>query len=70
MSQTIDARGLSCPEPVVLTRRLLDQINEGEIEVTVDNHTARENVIRVAESMGWSVMVEEKGTEFILRLTK
>ncbi|MBO8138825.1 MAG: sulfurtransferase TusA family protein [Desulfotomaculum sp.] len=70
MPNQVDARGLSCPEPVLLTRKLLNQLNSGNAVVTLDNHTARENVTRTAESMGWTVTVEESGTDFILHLSK
>jgi len=55
MSATIDARGLSCPQPVLLT---LDEIKKGaenEIIVLVDTDTSRENVSRAAASQGCSV---------------
>ena len=56
----IDARGLSCPEPALLTRQVLQKLNKGALEVLVDTGTARENVARVAENMGWTVTVEEQ----------
>ena len=55
MSTTIDARGLSCPQPVLLT---LDEIKKGaenEIVVLVDTDTSKENVSRAAVSQGCSV---------------
>lgn len=55
MSTTIDARGLSCPQPVLMT---LDEIKKGaenEIVVLVDTDTSKENVSRAAVSQGCSV---------------
>ncbi|MCJ8499259.1 sulfurtransferase TusA family protein [Desulfatitalea alkaliphila] len=55
MATTVDARGLSCPQPVLMT---LDEIKSGadkEIIVLVDTDTSRENVTRAAESQGCSV---------------
>jgi len=55
MSKTVDARGLSCPQPVLIT---LDEIKAGEtnkIEVLVDTDTSKENVARAAQSQGWTV---------------
>ncbi len=55
MSTTIDARGLSCPQPVLMT---LDEIKKGsdsEIVVLVDTDTSKENVSRAAQSQGCSV---------------
>ncbi|MBC8199274.1 MAG: sulfurtransferase TusA family protein [Desulfobacteraceae bacterium] len=55
MSTTVDARGLSCPQPVLMT---LDEIKKGsdmEIIVLVDSDTSKENVSRAAQSQGWEI---------------
>ena len=55
MAITVDARGLSCPQPVILT---LDEIKKGpkdEILVYVDTDTSKENVTRAAASQGCEV---------------
>jgi tRNA 2-thiouridine synthesizing protein A len=54
----LDARGLSCPQPVVLAKKALDQAAAGSGVILVDTATARDNVARVAESNGWTVTVE------------
>ena len=56
--KTIDARGLSCPQPAMLTRQALGKEGKGTIEVLVDSSTARENVSRLAKNSGWNVTVE------------
>jgi tRNA 2-thiouridine synthesizing protein A len=53
----IDAKGLACPQPVVLTKNALAEITQGEVCMLVDNETARENVSRFAASQGCSVSV-------------
>lgn len=68
MSMIIDARGLSCPQPVVLTRKALEKADE--LTVIVDNATAEQNVSRLAENHGLAVSVEEKGDGIYLRLTR
>ena len=70
MSEQIDARGLSCPQPVVVTRKKMDQIEKGTIEVMVDTATSRDNIERMATNQGWQVEVKEKEDEFLLILTK
>ena len=69
MTKTVDARGLSCPQPVILTR---NAIKDGTfpIEVMVETVTSRENVRRAAEKLGCRVEVEEIGDEFKLTVTK
>ncbi|MCF8052687.1 MAG: sulfurtransferase TusA family protein [Desulfobacterales bacterium] len=55
MAATVDARGLSCPQPVLMT---LDEIRTGsdsEIAVLVDTDTSKENVSRAAQSQGCDV---------------
>lgn len=59
MKKEIDARGLACPQPVILTKKALE--NHDDIVVTVDNEAARENVKRMAQSLGCSVSVRETG---------
>ncbi|MFC1974599.1 sulfurtransferase TusA family protein [Chloroflexota bacterium] len=58
--QTVDARGLSCPQPAMLARQALQKLAKGTIEVLVDTSTARENVSRIAGNLGWGVTVEEQ----------
>ncbi len=68
---TIDARGLACPEPVLLSRKALDEIDHGEVVVYVDSDVARENIARMSKSQGCRVTVKNKGyDEFELRLIK
>lgn len=69
MAKVVDARGLSCPQPVILTREAMEQ-GEFPIEVLVETVTSRENVRRTAERAGLKVRVEEMGDEFKLTLTR
>jgi len=55
----IDARGLSCPQPVVLTKKALE--DNARVTTIVDNETALENVKRLAGKFGFAVTVEPKG---------
>ena len=51
--KSVDARGYSCPEPVLRARRALQELPAGaELEVLVDTVTSRENVFRTARSLG------------------
>ena len=67
--KTIDARGLSCPEPMIMTRKALLS-GEQSYEVLVDNPASRENVTRYAEHQGYSVSVTEQDGEYTLSLRK
>ncbi|MCX5812071.1 MAG: sulfurtransferase-like selenium metabolism protein YedF [Proteobacteria bacterium] len=69
MSELIDAKGLACPEPVVLAKKALNL--HDEVTVIVDNETARENVNRLAASSGCAVdMTEEPGGIFRIHIKK
>lgn len=58
--KTIDACGLSCPQPAMLTRQAIQKLDKGTVEVLVDSGTARENVSRLAKNAGWVVTIEDK----------
>lgn len=68
---TVDARGLSCPEPVIMTKKVLDGAPE-RCTVIVDAVAARENVTRYARSQGYTVNVlEDEGEgEWTLMLSR
>ena len=65
----LDARGLSCPEPVVMIRKAM-MSKDAEYTMVVDNPTAKENVTRYAEHQGYTVAVSENGDEYTLTITK
>ena len=67
--KVIDARGLSCPEPVVLLRSAMES-NEDAYQIIVDNHASRENTTRYAPHQGYQVAVAENGGEWTLTFTK
>lgn len=67
MTVEIDARGLSCPEPVMLATRAI-KAGQFPIEVIVETVTSRENVRRAAERAGLRVEVEAAGDEFRLTI--
>jgi tRNA 2-thiouridine synthesizing protein A len=66
----VNAKGLACPQPVVLTTKALDEIECGEVIVSVTGEVARDNVMRMAESRGCTVSHEMKDDSFILRIAK
>ncbi len=69
MAEKIDAKGLACPQPVVLTKKALETTET--VIVTVDNETARENVKRLGEKLGCAVHIENGDTgTFDLTLSK
>ncbi|MBW2544942.1 MAG: sulfurtransferase TusA family protein [Deltaproteobacteria bacterium] len=64
MSAKVDARGLSCPQPVLMTLNEIKTGKTSEVEILVDTETSKENVSRAATSQGWKVTdVSEEGDE-------
>jgi selenium metabolism protein YedF len=59
MPVTIDARGLGCPQPVIMAKKAIEE-NE-RITVLVDNDIAVENIRRMAAKMACNIAVTEKG---------
>lgn len=66
---TLDARGLSCPEPVIMIKDAMNS-KDAAYEILVDHITARENVTRYAEHQGYQVAVTEKDGDYMLSITK
>ena len=71
MSSTVDARGLSCPQPVLMTMEEIKKVGQGQIVILVDTDTSRENVSRAATSQGWNVKAAEpEGTGYRITMMK
>ncbi len=65
----IDACGLSCPQPVLLTMNAIKD-NKLFFEVLVDSNIACENIQRLAENKGYKIQIKKTEKKFHLILTK
>lgn len=71
MAHKVDARGLACPQPVLLTMEAMKSTSDSEIEILVDNEASRENVSRAAVTQGWNVaQSDEVGEDFRILIKK
>lgn len=69
--KTIDARGLSCPEPAMLTRQALIDLGKGTLVVLTDSFTSRTNVERTGKLAGWkAAVVQDDEDTYRITLTK
>jgi selenium metabolism protein YedF len=68
MTTRVDARGLACPQPVIQTRKAMQEADR--IVTLVDNESALTNVTRMATKAGWRIDVASEGAEFHIQLTK
>ena len=66
----IDARGLSCPMPVVMVQKEVKKSSPEKLSVLVDSMVCVENITRFAGSKNYAVEVAKKDGEFELTLTK
>ncbi len=67
---TVNASGLSCPQPVLETKKAISKLTSGRVEVLVDTATSRNNVSRFGENKGWKVSTEERDGGFKVILEK
>lgn len=70
MVEVKDARGLLCPEPVLITKREMDRLGSGTFQVLVDSEAAKNNITRLANNMKWEITVEQNEEEYLLTLKK
>jgi TusA-related sulfurtransferase len=70
MADKIDARRLSCPQPVILTNKKIKELGKGVFEVLVDTDTSKENISRLAQQSGWQVEVNRIDEDYRLVLKK
>ncbi|HZJ90366.1 MAG: preprotein translocase subunit TatB [Clostridiaceae bacterium] len=67
--KTVDARGLSCPEPVFLAKKAMDA-GEYPFAVLVDDSTPLENIKRFANQNKQTIEVDEAGGEYTITFVK
>ncbi len=65
----VDARGLECPQPVMLTLDAIKNNPDDVIQVTVSSTIPRDNVAKMATKRGKSVEIAESGSDFVLTLS-
>ena len=71
MDLTVDALGQECPVPVVRAKQALSSVDEGTVEVLVDNDTAVHNLENLAKSLKCASSVDDRGDgSFAVKITK
>lgn len=68
LESTIDARGLACPQPVLLAKKALEQA--GSATLLVDNSVAVENLRRLAGSLGCAFSVQQAQEAFLVSMAR
>lgn len=62
----VDARGLSCPEPVLMAAEAMKKHGNEAIKILVSEPYVRYNVEKFVKNQGRLVTVTEQGDEFEL----
>lgn len=70
MEKMVDARGLACPQPVICTKKALEEEDVNQLVTIVDNEVARDNVLRFVQSQNLIAEVEEKANDYYIRIHK
>lgn len=67
----VDAKGLFCPEPLMMTQEALKQHPGEEVVVQVDSSAApRDNILRLVRRKKLSAQVEEANGVFTIIITQ
>lgn len=67
----IDAMGLACPRPVILTKKAIREENLDEVTVKVDNEIATENLTKMGKQLGFTAEVKTNSkTDYEVYLKK
>jgi tRNA 2-thiouridine synthesizing protein A len=71
MGNVVDARGLSCPQPVLMTLEEMTSVKRGRVMILVDTDTSKENVTRAIKTQGWEIAeVQPEGTGYRITISK
>ena len=68
MKKEVDARGLACPQPVIMAKKAIEE--DGHCLIIVDNEAAQENVCRMARTLGCDPVVYETGEGIRIDIVK
>jgi len=70
MEKFVDARGMECPMPVVITKKALADLDFGKVIALVDNEIARDNILRLAENLNLPAIVRRQAGDFSVEINK
>ncbi len=65
----IDARKLNCPQPLILTKNALEG-GLDEVIILVDSDTAKQNVLKYSNKMGYKSEISDKDGDISIIITK
>ncbi|MCF6462865.1 sulfurtransferase TusA family protein [Clostridium sp. Cult1] len=63
--EKIDVRGMSCPQPVLMTKNAIEKHTEG-IDILVDNNTAKNNITRFLKNLGYNLEYKNEKEDILI----
>ncbi|MDP4204495.1 MAG: sulfurtransferase-like selenium metabolism protein YedF [Bacteroidota bacterium] len=67
----VDTIGMSCPQPLILTKRALREASNGErLRIECDNQTAFNNIVTYLKDQSMNPVIQEEGSVFIIEVDK
>lgn len=63
--EKVDARGVSCPQPVLMAKNAIERSSEG-IDILVDNNTAKNNVSRFLKNQGYKLEYKNEDEDILI----
>ena len=63
--EKIDTRGMSCPQPVLMTKNAIEKHTEG-IDILVDNNTAKNNITRFLNNLGYNLKYRQEDEDTLI----
>lgn len=70
MGIVVDARGLTCPQPVILTKKAMGEPGGDDLVTIVNQMVALENVSKLAKSQGYDTEIEQKDDDYYIHMTR
>jgi selenium metabolism protein YedF len=69
-ADVVDLRGLACPEPVLRTKKLVDDPQFESVRALVDDEINLKNLERLAGSLNLKFSFEAKGESFLVTISR
>jgi len=67
----LDCRNLNCPEPLLRTKKALDELKIGEsLEILVNDVAPRENIKRFLAKNGFEAQISQAGADTLIKTVK
>lgn len=63
--EKLDVRGMSCPQPVLMTKNAIENHPNG-LDILVDNNTAKNNITRFLKNLGYNLEYKKEDEDILI----